>query len=200
MDGFSCHVIGMKAYSILSPSAGDHLFRPFSRLLSLRGLCRGGPAGGDQLCVPPLQADAAHGQHGHQHALPHQQHDQPGNVRGFPDQHAGLDDPLAGAQQGQRAPPGVHTGQCGNGHHDGHEHYPLLPAAQERLFKEQHTGRQEGEGDVVLSWLLVYTQRRTPACVDGRMCLSLCEKPNDLFKLHHTSFLLNETSSCQLQV
>lgn len=178
---FGRHVICMKAYSVLSPSAGDHVFRPFCHLLSLRGLRRGGPAGGDQLCVPPLQADASHGQHGRQHASPHQQHDQPGHLRGFPDQHAGLDDPLAGTQQGQRAPPGVHAGQRGNGHHDGHEHYPLLPAAQERLSKEQHAGRQEGEGegDVVLWTLLVCTQwlrRDTRVCVSMEGCVHLCTK------------------------
>lgn len=129
--------------------------------MSLHRLRRGGPVGGAQLCVPSLQTDPAHGQHGGEYASPRQQHDQPRHVRGLPDQHAGLDDPLAGAQQGQRASPGVHAGQRGNGHHDGHEHHPLLSAAQERLFKEQHEGGQEGEGDVEL---LVHT-----LCVDGRV-------------------------------
>lgn len=129
---------------------GHHLLRPLRGVVSLRGILGGGLAGGDQLGVPPPPADPAHGQYGGEHALPRQQHHQPGHVRGFPHQHAGLDDPLAGAQQGQDSPAGLHAGQRGHGHHDRHEHHPLLPAAQERLFKEQHPGGQEGEGDVEL--------------------------------------------------
>lgn len=117
--------------------------------MPLRGLLRGGPAGGDKLCVPPPQGDAAHVQHRQRHAVPGQQHHQPGHVRGVPHQHAGLDDPLAGAQQGQGAPRGLHTGQRGHGHHDGHEHCPVLPATQERLSEEvQDQGDQERQGDV----------------------------------------------------
>lgn len=167
----------------LSSSAGNHLFRPLRHLVSLRWLRRGGPAGGAQLRVPPPQTDPAHGQHGREYASPRQQHDQLGHVRGFPDQHACLDDPLAGAQQGQRASPGVHAGQRGNGHHDRHEHHPLLSAAQERLFEEQHEGGQEGEGDV--EPLLVYSLwlRRTPVCVDGRVHLCVGGLTQPHFKL-----------------
>lgn len=132
----------------MSSSVGDHLFRPGCGVVPLRGLRRGCLAGGDKLSVPPHQADPAHGQHGREHAVPRQQHDQPWHVRGVPYQHAGLDDPVAGAQQGQCAPPGLHAGQRGHGHHDGHEHRPLLPPAQERLLKEQHPGSQERKGDV----------------------------------------------------
>lgn len=132
----------------LSPSVGDHLFRPLRAVLPLCGLCRGGPVGGDKLCVPPPQADAAHGQHRQRHTVPGQQHDQPGHIRGVPHQHAGLDDPLARAQQGQGAPPGLHAGQRGYGHHDGHEYRPVLSATQERLFEEQHPRDQERERDV----------------------------------------------------
>lgn len=132
----------------MSSSVGDHLFRPLCAVLPLRGLCRGGPVGGDKLGVPPPQANAAYGQHRQRHAVPGQQHNQPGHIRGVPHQHAGLDDPLAGAQQGQGAPPGLHAGQRGYGHHDGHEYCPVLSATQERLFEEQYPGDQEGEGDV----------------------------------------------------
>lgn len=129
-------------------SAGDHLLRPLCAVLPLCGLCCGGAAGGDQLGVPPPQAAPAYGQHCHWYTVPGQQHDQPGDVRGVPHQHPGLDDPLAGAQQGQGAPPSLHAGQRGYGHHDGHEHRPLLSAGQERLFEEQHPGDQERERDV----------------------------------------------------
>lgn len=133
----------------LCPSAGGHLLRPVRAVGPLRGLRRGGAAGGAQLGVPPPAAAAAHGQHGQGHAVPRQQHHQPGHVRGVPDQHAGLDDPLAGAQQGQGAAAGLHAGQREHGHHDRHEHRPVLPSAQERLPEEQHhAGGQEGEGDV----------------------------------------------------
>lgn len=127
---------------------GDHLLWPRCGVMPLRGLCRSGLVGGDKLCVPPSQADPAHGQHGHSHTVSRQQHDQPGHVRGVPYQHAGMDDPVAGAQQGQGAPPGLHARQCGHGHHDCHEHRPLLPAAQERLLKEQYPGSQERERDI----------------------------------------------------
>lgn len=130
------------------PTAGGHLLRPVSADQPLHRLRGGGTAGGAQLGVPPPQAAAAHGQHGQGHDVPCQQHDQPGHVRGVQDQHAGLDDPLAGAQQGQGATSGLHAGQRRHGHHDRHEHRPLLPAAQERLPQEQHSGGQEGEGDV----------------------------------------------------
>lgn len=128
--------------------AGGHLLRPVGADQPLHRLCGGGAAGGAQLGVPPPQAAAAHGQHGQGHDVPRQQHHQPGHVRGVQDQHAGLDDPLAGAQQGQCAAASIHAGQRGHGHHDRHEHRPLLPAAQERLLEEQHSGGQEGEGDV----------------------------------------------------
>lgn len=131
-----------------SSSVGNHLFRPLCAVLPLRWLFRGGAVGGDKLCVPPPQANAAYGQHCQRHVVPGQQHDQPGHVRGVPHQHAGLDDPLAGAQQGQGATPGLHAGQRGDGHHDGHEHCPLLSSTQERLFEEQHSGDQERERDV----------------------------------------------------
>lgn len=129
-------------------SAGCHLFRPLCAVLPLHWLCRGGAAGGVELRVPPPQADATYGQHRQRHAVPCQQHDQPGHVRGVQDQHAGLDDPLAGAEQGQGAAAGLHAGQCGHGHHDCHEHRPVLSPAPERLFEEQHTRDQEREGDV----------------------------------------------------
>lgn len=116
--------------------------------MSLCGICSGGSVGGDKLCVPPPQTDPAYVQHCHRNAVPSQQHDEPGHICGVPHQHAGLDDPLAGAQQGQCAAPGIHTGQCGYGYHDSHEYCPLLSAAQERLFEEQQSGEQEGEGDV----------------------------------------------------
>lgn len=111
--------------------AGNHLFRPLCAVLPLRRILRGGPVGGDKLCVPPPQANSAHGQHRQRHAVPGQQHDQPGHVCGVPHQHAGLDDPLAGAQQGQGAVGGVHTGQRWTGHHDRHEHRVVLSPAQE---------------------------------------------------------------------
>ncbi|CAG11393.1 unnamed protein product [Tetraodon nigroviridis] len=127
---------------------GDHLFRPLRAVPPLHRLLRGGAAGGDQLRVPPPPADPAHVQHRQGHALPRQQHGQPGHVRGVPHQHAGLDDPLAGAQPGQGATGGLHAGQRGPGHHDPHEHRPVLPAPPERLLEERRPGEQEGEGDV----------------------------------------------------
>lgn len=135
-------------FFLCSSSAGDHLFRLLRAHLPLRGLLRGGPDGGDKLCVPPPQANAAYGRQRHEHAVPRQQHHQPGHVRGVPHQHAGLDDPLAGAQQGQRAAHGLHSGQRRHGRHDGHEYRAVLSATQERLFEEQHPGEQEGEGYV----------------------------------------------------
>lgn len=131
-----------------SVSAGGHLLRPVRAVGPLRRLRRGSAAGGAKLGLPPPPAAAAHGQHGQGHAVSCQQHHQPGHVRGVQDQHAGLDDPLAGAQQGQGAAAGLHARQRGHGHHDCHEHRALLPSAQERLPEEQHTGGQEGEGDV----------------------------------------------------
>lgn len=131
----------------LSPP-GDHLFWPLRAVLPLHRLLRGGAAGGNQLGVPPPQANPAHVQHRQGHPLPHQQHGQPGHVRGVPHQHAGLDDPLAGAQQGQGAAGGLHAGQRGPGHHDRHEHRPVLPSPQERLPEERRPGEQEREGDV----------------------------------------------------
>lgn len=115
----------------LPVSAGGHLLRPVGAVQPLHRLLGGGAAGGAQLGFPPPQAAAAHGQHGQRHDVPRQQHHQPGHVRGVQDQHAGLDDPLAGAQQGQGAAAGLHAGQRGHGHHDRHEHRPLLPAAPE---------------------------------------------------------------------
>lgn len=132
----------------MSSSVGNHLFRPLCAVLPLHRLFRGGTAGGDKLRVPPSQANAAHGQHRQGHAVPSQQHGQLGHIRGVSHQHTGLDDPLAGAQQGQFAAPGLHAGQRGFGHHDGHEHCPLLSSTQERLFEEQHSGEQERERDV----------------------------------------------------
>ena len=44
-----------------SPRAGDHVLWHLGAVLPLRGLRRGGPAGGDQLGVPAPAADAAHG-------------------------------------------------------------------------------------------------------------------------------------------
>lgn len=127
---------------------GDLLFWPLCGVVSLRGICRGGPVGRDQLGVPPPAADHAHVQHCHRDVVPGEQHDQPGHVRGVPHQHAGLDDPLAGAQQGQGATAGLHSGQRGHGHHDRHEYCAVLSAAQERLFEEQHSGDEERQGDV----------------------------------------------------
>lgn len=132
----------------MSSSVGNYLLRPLCAVLPLRRLFRGGTSGGDQLCLPPPQANAAHGQHRQGHAVPSQQHGQLGHIRGVSHQHAGLDDPLAGAQQGQFAAPGLHAGQRGFGHHDSHEHCPLLSSTQERLFEEQYSGEQEGERDV----------------------------------------------------
>lgn len=82
----------------LSSSLGNHLFRPLCAVLSLHRLRRGGTVGGNQLRVPPPQTDPAHVQHVQGNHVPRQQHGQPGHVRGVPHQHAGLDDPLAGAE------------------------------------------------------------------------------------------------------
>ena len=134
--------------SLSPPPPGDHVLRHLGAVLPLRGLRRGGPPGGDQLGVPAPAADAAHGSAGVGHPLPGQQHRQPGHLRGVPHQHAGLDDALAGAEPGQRAPGLLHGGQRGHGHHDRHEHRALLSPAAQRLPEEQRSGGQEGEGDV----------------------------------------------------
>lgn len=139
-------VVTFLSFSLSPP--GNHLFRPLCAVLPLRWIFRRGPVGGDKLCVPPPQANAAYGQHRQRHVVQSQQHDQPGHIRGVPHQHAGLDDPLAGAQQGQRATCGLHAGQCGFSHHDRHEHCPVLSSSQEWLLEEQHSGDQEREGDV----------------------------------------------------
>lgn len=140
--------ITVQLFCLLVIVSGHHLFRPLCAVLSVRGLRCGGSAGGDKLRFPPPPAAAANGQHRGRYAVPCEQHNQSGHIRGVPHQHAGLDDPLAGAEQGEGAPVGLHPGQCGHGHHDRHEYRALLSTAEERLFEEQHQGNQEGEGDV----------------------------------------------------
>ncbi|XP_078278224.1 TLC domain-containing protein 2 isoform X1 [Rhinoraja longicauda] len=138
------------SHCLVSVSIGDHLFRHVRVPLPLRGLRRGGPAGGGQLHLPPPEADASDGQHAPSHRLHPQQHRQPGHLRGLPHQHAGLDDPLAGAEPRQRPARHLQHRQRRHGHHDPDEHRALLPTAQERLPQIQQ-GREEGEREVNLS-------------------------------------------------
>lgn len=140
-------VSNLTLFSLPSP-VGDYLFWPLCAVVPLRGLRCGGPVGWDKLSVPPPQANAAYGQPRRWHPVPGQQHHQLGHICGVSYQHASLDDPLVGAQQRQGAPPGLYAGQRGYGHHDSHEHRPVLSAAKERLLEEQNPGGKEWKRDV----------------------------------------------------